>query len=287
MVLDKDAIILYDGKTLLNYSENMKIGIIGLGVVGSAVKHGFERIGHSVEGYDIKYPQTSLKNLIGAELCFICVPTPTSSDGGCDISIVEEIFGDLSREKYTGLTVIKSTVIPGTTESLAKKFTNLRCAFCPEFLRERAAYTDFVENHDLCVIGTFDDESYHLIKEAHGPLPKKTVRLTPTEAEFSKYFSNIFNALRITFANEFYEVCKAMGVDYSNIKNAMVFRNTINDAYLDCNENFRGFGGVCLPKDTEAFASFVKKVGVDMNLFDLICQENKKFRKTIPNGMRE
>lgn len=264
----------------------MIIGIIGLGVVGSAVKHGLERLGHNIKAYDIKLPQSNLESILDTELCFICVPTPPDSNGSCDISIVEKVVGELTDKNYRGLCVVKSTVTPGTTDDLQKKY-GIRLAFCPEFLRERAAYTDFVENHDLCVIGTNDAADFELIKTAHGRLPRHFAHLTPLEAEFAKYFSNIFNALRITFANEFYEVCKATGADYSKIKQALVHRDTIDDVYLDCNENMRGFAGVCLPKDTAAFAQFVKKLGLDLKLFELITEENKKFKKTIFDGMRE
>ncbi|MEK7116252.1 MAG: hypothetical protein AAB879_02550 [Patescibacteria group bacterium] len=264
----------------------MNIGIIGLGVVGNAVKHGLEKIGHTVLVFDIKHPDTKLEHVLDTELTFVSVPTPCTEDGACDTRIVEQIVHELQRENYRGLTVIKSTVTPGTTDRLIKE-TGLRVAFCPEFLRERAAYTDFVENHDVCVVGTYDQKAFDLVRAAHGPLPKKIIHLTPIEAELCKYFANIFNALRITFANEFYDVAMTLGADYTRIKNAMVNRANITDVYLDCNENFRGFGGVCLPKDTQAFAVFVKTMGLNLTLFETLVEENKKFKRTIHEGMRE
>src|SRR4051812_16520242 len=173
----------------------MNIGIIGLGVVGSAVQLGLQRLGHHVIPYDTRLPDTKLEHLLGTELLFICVPTPTADDGRCDVSIVEAIVNELDALAYQGLAVVKSTVTPGTTERLAGIHT-VRLAFCPEFLRERAAFTDFVENHELLVVGAFNEEDFELIRQAHDPLPKSVVWLTPTEAELSKYFSNVFNALR-------------------------------------------------------------------------------------------
>ena len=195
------------------------------------------------------------------------------------------MIGQLADARYDGVAVIKSTVPPGTTARLNLDH-GMSIAFCPEFLRERSAYTDFVENHDVCVIGTHSDRAYYAIAAAHGPLPKSVVQMSPTEAELAKYFSNVFNALRVVFANEFFEVCKALGADYTVIKNAMVKQRTIEDVYLDCNERFRGFGGVCLPKDTAAFAAIAQSLGVDMKLFELIVTENKKFKATVPDGMR-
>ena len=80
-------------------------------------------------------------------------------------------------------------------------------------------FPDFLENHDLCVIGTDDKNTFDLIVKAHGKFPKNIVQLSVTEAEFVKYFSNTYNAMLITFANNFYEICSKMGVDYTNIKN--------------------------------------------------------------------
>ena len=75
-------------------------------------------------------------------------------------------------------------------------------------------------------------------------------------------------------------------MDYKNVKNAIVDRNHINDIYLDCNKNFRGFGGVCLPKDTKAMDNLAKKLNLDVQFFEHILTENQKYSKTVPNGMR-
>lgn len=265
----------------------MKIGIIGLGIVGNAIREGLVRIGHDVKGHDINIPDSRIELLADTEVCFVCVPTQTDNAGVCDTSIVEEVVGILASINYTGVVTIKSTVTPGLSDLLAQRHPELRVAFCPEFLRERAAEVDFFEHHDICAIGAKTDEDYEAIRAAHGSIPRAFARLTPKEAEFVKYFSNIFNALRITFANEFYEVCQASGVDYNKIKNAAVQRDNIQDAYLDCNENLRGFGGICLPKDTLAFANYVRSLGLnDLTLFETIVNDNKMFKTTVFDGMR-
>lgn len=265
----------------------MKIGIIGVGVVGGAVRHGMRKIGHEVKVFDIKLPETSINDVVDTEVCFISVPTKTDEDGTNDTSIVEATITDLAKVGYRGVAAIKSTVIPGTTDRLKEKSPSMRLVFSPEFLRERYAEVDFVENMDICPIGAYNDEDFEVVKKAHGNIPQKVIQLTPKEAEFVKYFSNVFNALRITFANEFYDVCAAAGVRYQNVKDAVVFRKNIPDAYLEVNEMMRGFGGVCLPKDTQAFATYAKKMGLDLKLFDLIVADNKKYPTTVFDGMRE
>tara|TARA_B100000035_G_scaffold303895_1_gene302992 strand:- start:75 stop:869 length:795 start_codon:yes stop_codon:yes gene_type:complete len=264
----------------------MNIGIIGVGIVGSAVQFGLESLGHKVKVHDIKL-DTTINNVLHTEICYICVPTPIGEKGMCDTSVVSEVINELSLLDYKGIIAIKSTVTPGTTTSLQKHYPGLKICFVPEFLRERCAIADFCENHDLLVIGTNDKDIFQIIKKSHGKYPEKTIQVTETEAEFCKYFNNIYNATLITFANSFYEVCKASNIDYSVVKDTIVNRKNILDKYLDCNKNLRGFGGMCLPKDTSALSSLSKELGLDIDFFDMILSENKKYKTTVFNGMRK
>ena len=263
----------------------MKIGIIGLGIVGTASKNGFESLGHNVSVHDIVL-DTKLSDISETGLCFICVPTPSKESGECDTTIVESVVKDLGSIDYKGIICIKSTVSPGTTERLKEEYGDNIC-FVPEFLRERCATEDFIENHDVCIIGTSSGMFYNIIKDAHGDIPEKFVRLTETEAEFCKYFNNTYNATLITFANSFYEICKSKGVNYKNIKDAISNRTTINDFYLDCDENLRGFGGMCLPKDTKELAFLSKKLNTAVEFFDNLLEENEKYKTTVFKGMRK
>ena len=262
----------------------MKIGIIGVGMVGKTVRHGLSRIGHDIKVFDINLPETSLNDILPTELAFISVPTPQNQDGTCNTSIVEKVVGELADAGYKGLAVIKSTVEPGTTDKLHVRYPNLHLAFCPEFLREKATYTDFVEQHDVCIIGAYSEKDFEMVKQAHGPLPKDHAYVTPLEAEFSKYFLNVFNALRIVYANQFYDVTKAAGADYQKIREAITKHRVVPPVYLDCNDNFRGFGGSCLPKDTSAFAHYARKMlgeSENLSLFDGIVEINKRYKATV------
>lgn len=264
----------------------MNIGIIGVGIVGSAVKLGFEKLGHRVLSHDIK-DDTRIEDVLGAEVIYLCVPTPRSDSGRCDTSIIEAVVEELvDVHHYQGVIALKSTVEPGTTRRLQAAFENDKICHVPEFLRERVAVADFIENHDICIIGTASDEVFEIVKESHGHYPKTFIRLDPTEAEIAKYFNNVYNATLITFANAFYEVCQVLGADYGKIKNAMVQRDHISKKYLDCNDNLRGFGGMCLPKDTSAIASLVKEHGLPIALFEAIVNDNKNYKTTVFEGMR-
>jgi len=261
----------------------MKIGVVGVGVVGGACKFGFELLGHQVLIHDIRL-ETTIDNVLDTEVVYVCVPTPPVDDGSCDVSIVEEVVYALKDKGYDGIVAIKSTILPGTTDRLASE-TRLRVCFVPEFLRERCAITDFTEHHDVCIIGTNDEETYDIVKKCHGNYPDEFVQLSPAESEFCKYFNNVYNAMLIIFANSFYEICQTMDVNYTNIKNAVIKRKHINGNYLECNDNFRGFGGMCLPKDTAAMATLAKKTKVEF--FKDLLKENGKYRTTVFDGMRK
>ena len=99
----------------------MDIGIVGLGVVGTACKNGFEKIGHKVKYHDVKF-YTNIEDVLDTEVCFVSVPTPSNEDGSCDISIVEEVVGQLNDLKYKGVLAIKSTVEPGTNKEFREKY---------------------------------------------------------------------------------------------------------------------------------------------------------------------
>lgn len=263
----------------------MNLGIIGLGVVGNANKEGFEKLGHVVKFHDIKF-NTKIENIIDTTIVFLCVPTPSKENGDCDTSIVSSVIQELSNRNYEGIVAIRSTVPPGFTQSMIDKYTNLNLCFVPEFLRERCATEDFVSNHNLLAIGTSDDQTYDQVVKAHGDLPKSVVQLNPTEAEFLKYFNNVYAALRVTFANIFFEACNKLECDYSKIKNAYAKTGKSSVQYLDVNDDLRGYAGMCLPKDTKLFINLLKKLNLDYDLIDSIESDNSKFKKTVYKGMR-
>ena len=265
----------------------MNIGIAGLGVIGSACKYGFEKLGHKVKFHDPKYVESKFDDLLDAEIIYICVPTPSNEDGSCNTNIVKGVVDSLMKADYKGIIAIKSTVEPGTTQGLIKQYFNDRICFVPEFLRERCAFTDFTENHEVLAVGACNDSVYGTVVSSHGKYPRQFAKISPTEAELLKYYSNVFNALRIIFANEMYEICKALGADYTKVKDTFVMRGTAKDIYMDVNESFRGYGGVCLPKDTKALDALVKKYNLDLKLFETIDKENDKFITTVFEGMRK
>lgn len=264
----------------------MEVGIIGEGVIGSANKAGFEKIGHDVKVHDLKY-NTSVVTVLTCELVFICVPTPSNDDGSCNTEIVESVVAELITASYSGTICIRSTCIPGTTQKLINKYNNDKICFSPEFLRERCAADDFINHHDLLSIGTQNLQCYDLIKKAHGTLPANIMKMSPTEAEILKYFNNVYNSVRIIFANYMYEISERLNSDYAKILDAYLKTGKSTGNYLSVNENLRGYGGMCLPKDTKAIDKLSKDLGNPLSLIEAVLNDNDKLDITVFEGMRK
>ena len=263
----------------------MKIGIVGVGIVGQALKSGFEQRGFEIKVHDIKF-DTSIENVLDTDLTYICVPTPEAPDGSCNTSIVEGTIEELYSLDYEGCIGIKSTCKPGTTQRLIDHFDD-RVMFVPEFLKERTAAYDFVYRHNLLVIGATNLIHANTVRRSHNGIANKSIRISPTEAEILKYMHNSFNAIRITFANILFEVCKSVGANYESVKEAFIEKNELPDEYLDVMEGLRGFAGICLPKDLKALDHFTREeLELPYELWRNIINENSKFVPTAFPNMR-
>lgn len=263
----------------------MKIGIIGLGVVGKACKAGFERNGYDVFVHDLTL-NTSINDLLVTEIIYICVPTPSDENGKCDTSIVENVVAELYSLSFNGVIAIKSTVSPNTTRQLIEQYDD-QIVFVPEFLKERSAEYDFVFDHNLLLVGTENVNNYYVVTRSHGSLPKKHLRVSPTEAEMVKYYHNTFNAVRVVFANVMFEICEHLNISYDTVKDSFIVNNNMPDEYLDVKPELRGYGGACLPKDVKAMHTLCKELGIENDLFGHIDSENSKFESTVFKGMRK
>lgn len=265
----------------------INLGIIGYGFVGQAVANGFNIASSgkdTIRFYDKFKDSLPLDKVIEqSEFIFVCLPTPMqSNESGIDLSIIFESIAEIT--KYTDNTnkiiVIKSTIIPGTTMSFEKKYPNSKFAFNPEFLTEANFLDDFL-NADRTIIGASQDlVSRSVAVVFRQRFPKTTIYQTdPTTAEAVKYFANCFLALKVTFANFFYDYCQKIGIKYEEVKKMSAKDPRIGDAHLDVT-TLRGFGGKCFPKDLIALIGEFKKVGADATLLETMWKYNKKIRKT-------
>lgn len=255
--------------------KDWKIGIIGIGMVGTPLKRWFEENGYKRNRnlflYDTDPKKAFSDNINKADIIFIAVPTPRNSDGRCDLSEVKNALFRININSPK-IVVIKSTVPPSTTEYFQFIFSHWKILFNPEFLTERQAWEDFIKP-DRQIVG-FTNKSIDAANLVLSILPKapfmspwglgtyKQVRITATEAEIIKYGGNIYFVRKVNFANMLNTLCEKLQVDYENVRKGMGADFRIGDSHLDVNHGgYRGWGGYCFPKDLDAFISFLKDMG--------------------------
>ncbi|MDP3981004.1 MAG: hypothetical protein Q8Q33_06315 [Chlamydiota bacterium] len=256
------------------------IGIIGYGFVGKAQEYLFRTKNASILCYDKFLESSSLEEVVdNSEYIFVCVPTPYKDDA-IDLTIMDEVMGQIAplASDTDKIIIIKSTVIPGTTATYAKQYSDCHFAMSPEFLREKH-YQDDVMKPDRMVVGS--DESGIASKVANlykSVLPDAPIfESSATAAEMVKYMSNCFLATKIIFANEMFDLCEALDVDYDAVKDMVAADKRIG-GYLDVTA-LRGFGDKCLPKDMIALRALFKKMGVDDELLTTVWEKNLRIRK--------
>ena len=254
-----------------------KIGIIGVGMVGGAVNNYFEKQGVKPFVYDKGKNFGSIKEVNQADIVFICVPTPFDKEKGFDLSYVTESCDNISGNK---IIVIKSTVLPGTTQKLQEKYPQHRFLFNPEFLTEMTAEQN-MNYPDRQIIG-YTKQSYTVAKDIIQILPLAPFeRIMPSaEAEMVKYFGNNWFALKVSFANQMYDLCRKLGLNYDMVMDSVAADKRIGRSHLEVfHEGYRGYGGKCLPKDIKALIEFADKQGVDLKLHKTAEEINNQLMK--------
>ncbi len=248
------------------YKKFTKAGIVGVGMVGGAMKKYLEDKG-SVEVfvYDKGKNMGSMEDINKAEIVFVCVPTPYLRDGkGFDLSYVEETLDNLKGERTV---VIKSTVLPGTTEKLQKKYPQHKILMNPEFLTEETADQDMCYP-DRQIVG-YTQKSHDVAGDVMQLLPLAPFeRILPaTEAELVKYFGNTWFSVKVIFANQMFDLCQKMGVDYDRMVEAAAADKRIGRTHLNVfHKGYRGYGGKCLVKDIRALIQLANNIGVDLRV---------------------
>jgi len=269
----------------------MKIGIMGVGIVGGATAKVLEKK-HEVYRYDKFKPeyssQTNLTELVSkSEVIFICVPTPMKVTGEIDYSSVYNSLDQIVKEAMeeeinpqNKLITIRSTAVSGTTDRLSWKYP-FRFAFNPEFLREKYAEED-MENTDRVVIGANDERSSNQLKAIYEPIfpSAKYVVVSVKEAEMIKYAANVTLASQIAVANEIYQICKATGVNYETVKETILLDKRIGkNIDVPGNDGNFGFGGKCFPKDLKALIRLSQENEYEPYLFQEIWRSNERVRQ--------
>ena len=259
----------------------MTIGVIGQGYVGTAIKLGFQDH-YDVVTYDKfdlgKSTHSKISDIVDeAKVIFVCVPTPMRKDGTCYTGIVEEVIREINETADDHIVVIKSTVPPGTTDRFNHEFSNVTVIFNPEFLTEENFLDDF-KNQNRIILGGSRKGTNKLRQIYSKVFPKATIVKTGDKhAEMVKYFTNCFLATKVSFANEMYNICEQLDLDYDKVVEYAIYDERLGKSHwaVPGPDGDFGFGGHCLPKDLSAIVNTFNTYG----LLEAVEQVNDQVRE--------
>lgn len=284
------------------------IAVIGQGFVGGSLTTVFSEHGFQVFVYDkagkiaqggigqVGRPYESVAELIRScedlpfftKVYFVCLPTPMYEDGSADISIVEEVLGELAAIQGERIAVVKSTVPPGSVERWNALFrsSGLHVIFNPEFLTEANALDD-MRNQNRIILGgqrPWINEVKQIYQNAFPQVP--IIKTSSTTAEMIKYLTNNFLTVKVAFANEMAQICEALdksglNVDYDKVVEYSKYDKRLGDSHWSVPgpDGHRGYGGHCFPKDINAMIRVAVKNGVDPKMLRASWEKNLEVRK--------
>ena len=252
----------------------MRVGVVGLGSVGSAVFKVMSQY-HETVGYDVD-GRGAIEDLLNTEANLVCVPTNAADTGELDMSAVDAVCNEFSRSRYQGIIVLKSTLHPGTMERLECHYTNLKLVYMPEFLREKDAEEWFQSPDRLVVSGATQYVSTALELFSWVPENILRLRMSHIEAEIAKLAHNAYIATKVTFTCEIERICEAENADPLRVMECVWSdRRVRNPAHLT--PGLGGFGGKCVPKDTRSLRQLDEKEN-DQSLLAFVLANGTKER---------
>lgn len=299
----------------------MDIAVIGAGYVGLVTGAGLANLGHQVrigeanpdrvalleagevpiyeqglpdllhrarERESIRFHTSNVEAAAGADLVFLCLPTPESPDGRADLSFIHSVVDELANEvEDDALFVVKSTVPPGTAASLRKRLADLgspaKVVSHPEFLREGKAVEDFMEP-DRVVVGAYEEADAERVASLYRSIDTEVVITDPTSSEMIKYANNAYLAARLTFANALANVCEAVGADVVDVIHGIGLDHRIGPHFLQPGP---GYGGSCFPKDTAALIAVAQDAGYDFQLLKSVIEADHEQRRRVAEKVRQ
>ncbi|WP_410586954.1 UDP-glucose dehydrogenase family protein [Amycolatopsis sp. lyj-23] len=296
------------------------IGIVGAGYVGLTSAACFARLGHRVTCVDadeskvdelnrgvVAIAEPALADLVGqalgdrtltfttaqaelygADLVFLCLPTPPGEDGRPDLGVLEQVVPQLGRLLRPGCVVVtKSTVPVGTAARLPRLLgrDDLPVVANPEFLRESHAVEDFL-HPDRVVVGTdpADSPAAQRVARLYEPTGAPVVATDSASAELAKYASNAFLAVKLSYVNVLAELCERFGADVREVSRTMGLDARIGPEFLAPGP---GWGGSCLPKDTSALLHAAESAGVDFGILRDAVRVNARQRARVVRAVRQ
>ena len=270
-----------------------RIGIVGRGFVGSAVQFGFSpNVGCDAEVrvYDVdpnKSTHTLEETINKSDFVFLSVPTPSNKDGSINIDILDDALNNINEvSECRNAILVRSTVTPGTTQKLQMKYIDLNLLFNPEYLTERSAKFDFI-NQSRFIIGSgeatiskmYSENLADLFRDRFGE-STSILETNYETAEMIKYMNNCFFVTKVSFMNEMYKVAEKSNVDWKQAVSGFVTDGRIGHTHLDVPgpDGKFGFGGSCFPKDIRAMIKHADGIGVDVNVLKAAWETNLQVR---------
>ena len=298
----------------------MKLAVFGLGYVGCVSAACFAKEGHQVIGVDVNPAKVEIVNkgispivepgisdLIGemvnagrlravtstadamenSDVSLVCVGTPSNPNGSLDVTYVskvcEEIGTFLKTSKRHHVVVIRSTMLPGTVESIVvptlekysgkKGSTDFGICINPEFLREGTSLKDFYAP-PFTLIGTDEEDTATVVRRLYVGIEAPVFVTALKTAEMVKYVCNCFHALKVSFANEIGNLCKGVGIDSHEVMSVFCEDKKLNLSAYYLKPGF-AFGGSCLPKDLRAINYKAKELDTEVPVLSSILPSNR------------
>lgn len=257
--------------------NDIKIGVIGKGFVGSAVTFGFSPgtgADYEIRVFD-KDPTKSTHSLSdtinNSDFVFISVPTPSDKNGVINLKILDDCLKSITEvieAKSSTIFLIRSTIVPGSSRAFQEKYDKLRLVFNPEFLTERSASFDFISQTRYVLGGSKKDTSAvaELYKNRFG----RTISIVETDfesAELIKYMCNTYFAMKVSFLNEMKILSDKAGADWDDCIEGFIRDGRIGHSHMNVPgpDGKLGFGGSCFPKDIQAIIKFAESKSIDLN----------------------
>lgn len=283
------ACLAKEGHEVIGVDVNpLKVEIINDGRSPIVEPRVEELINEAVKGERLRATSDATKAVMQSDMSLICVGTPGNHNGSLDLSYIkracQQIGEALASKGRPHIVVMRSTMLPGTVEQIViptlEVFSGKRAgrdfsvAINPEFLREGTSIHDFY-SPPFTLIGADDEDTSSQLQRLYRHIEAPVICMAIKEAEMVKYASNCFHALKVTFANEIGNICKALAVDSHKVMDAFCKDTKLNLSPYYLKPGF-AFGGSCLPKDLRAITYKAKELDVEVPLLNSILVSNRQ-----------
>ena len=246
--------------------------IAGYGFVGQAHELLFKNFRREIVIHDP--PKGKIADFNNTSAVVVCVPTPQAEDGSCDMSAVYDVVSKCSKDTPI---MIKSTISLQGWNELKQTYPDHRLCFSPEFLRATQWMNDIQVMKDVILSG---DTDYWRDQYSYNWSQMTIKIVSPEEAIAIKYFRNAYLATKVSFFNEIYDFCSAYDLNFDQVRGGVATDERIGHShtFVFPDQDVRGFGGMCFPKDTTALRKMAANKNISLNILDAAVKYNNEIK---------